>query len=329
MKKSTLFTYLGVAVVGLTGTATYFISQDEPASQIQEVKTLSKSKQQAFLDGLIEKVTNGAKPSEINKELLSTIKGLDKENASEAVYVLLSSVSMEQGNQIAKYRVVGDGVVSAYNDEQFKSGRNETYKKVEDKAVQGYLQELKRQYLFVEDDGDGLYLSQDLRLIQDKYKEYLTSPLQSIFAIRLDNQEKPYVDGNKTNYDMNTMIERLLVIEGERDIWKGTVYESEMLALQEQLYMDFFGVTHETYFEEKGGKMVMKEEVKEKMYELQNEYSNSFMGEEILGYMDELENDNFVKKDSQTFVLKRMTERFSVEPDEQAPITMNEEGTEE
>lgn len=329
MKKKTLLTYLGVAVVGITGTATYYISQDEPSAQIKEVKQMSKADQQTFLDNLVNKVSEGGKPTEINKELLAHIEGLSKENASEAVYILLSSIALEQGNQIAKYRVVGDGVVSSYNANEFKSGRNETYKEVEDKAVQGYLQELKRQYLYVEDDGDGLFLSQDLRRVEDKYKKYMTKPLETIFEVRLENQEEPYVDGNQTSYDMDKMIERILWIEGKRDMWKGTVYESEMLALQEQVYMDFFGVTHETYFNEKDGRLTMKEDVQEKMYELQHEYANSFMGDEILGYMNELENDKFVKKEDQTFIFKRMTERFSTEPVEQAPITMNQEGAEQ
>jgi hypothetical protein len=101
-----------------------------------------------------------------------------------------------------------------------------------------------------------------------------------------------------------------------------------MLAMQEQSYMDFFGVTHDTYFDDKAGKLIMKESVIEKMYLLQAEYANSFMGEEIIGYMGELEADDFEKKDTQGFLYSRMIERFATESSEQTPIILNQDAGE-
>jgi hypothetical protein len=321
-------TVLIIALVLVGGTATYLASQEEPTVEVKQIEKMEESEQQAFLDTLLEKVSAGEKPSDVEAMLVEKIEGLSKDNASEGIYLLLSAMAVEQGNQMTNYLTVGEGVLSAYTDDQFKTGNKENYKKVEDKAVQGYLQELKRQHLFIEDDGEGLYLSQDLKEIEKEYEKYLNDSIKSVFEIRLMNQEQPYVDANKTVYDMDKMMEHILTVEGEKENWQGTIYEGEMLAMQEQSYMDFFGVTHDTYFDDKAGKLIMKESVIEKMYLLQAEYANSFMGEEIIGYMGELEADDFEKKDTQGFLYSRMIERFATESSEQTPIILNQDAGE-
>lgn len=321
-------TVLIIVLVLVGGTATYLASQEEPTVEVKQIEKMEESEQQAFLDTLLEKVSAGEKPSDVEAMLVEKIEGLSKDNASEGVYLLLSAMAVEQGNQMTNYLTVGEGVLSAYGDDQFKTGNKETYKKVEDKAVQGYLQELKRQHLFIEDDGEGLYLSQDLKEIEKEYEKYLNDSIKSVFEIRLMNQEQPYVDANKTVYDMDKMMEHILIVEGEKGNWQGTIYEGEMLAMQEQSYMDFFGVTHDTYFDNKAGKLIMKESIIEKMYLLQAEYANSFMGEEIIGYMGELEVDNFEKKDTQGFLYSQMIERFATESSEQTPIILNQDAGE-
>ena len=315
---------IGLVALGIGGTATYFVSQDDTAIEIKKVEKMPEEEQQAFLDTLLMKVSGSEKPSDVAKMLSEKVDGLNKDNASEAVYLLMSSVAVEQGAQMENFRVVSDGVISAYNENQFKSGYHETYEKVEDKSVQGFLEELKRQYLFLEDDGEGLYLSQDLNRIEKEYEKYLNESVTAILEVRLLNQDKPYVDAGQTAYDMDKMMERILFIEGKKTVWQETIYEGEMLALQEQAYMDFFGVTHDAYYEEKDGKLFMKEDIKDKMYLLQAEYSNSFMGQEIIGFMDELEADKFEKKDTQAFIYAQMQKRFAVETTEQAPITLNQ-----
>lgn len=315
-----------VLAILLVGSAvTYLAYKEEPTVEVNQIEKMDEFEQQAFLDTLLEKVSAGDKPSDVEAMLVEKIEGLSKDNASEGVYLLLSAMAVEQGNQMTNYLTVGEGVLSAYDDDQFKTGNKENYKKVEDKAVQGYLQELKRQHLFIEDDGEGLYLSQDLKEIEKEYEKYLNDSIKSVFEVRLMNQEQPYVNADKTVYDMDKMMEHILVVEGEKENWQGTIYEGEMLAMQEQSYMDFFGVTHDTYFNDKAGKLIMKESVIEKMYLLQAEYANSFMGEEIIGYMGELEADNFEKKDTQGFLYSQMIERFSTDSSEQTPIILNQE----
>lgn len=316
----------GMVLAGVGGTATYLTSLDEAPTEMKKVAQMSESQQQAFLDELLMKVSEGGKPSDIEALLVENIEGLNKDNASEAVYLLMTSLSVEQGDQMEKYRVLGDSVLQAYNENQFKAGRHETYKKVEDKSVQGYLDELKRQYLYIEDDGEGLYLSQDLKQIKENFKEYLNPAIQAVFEVRLLNQEDPYADANLTAFNMEKMMERILFIEGERHNWQETIYQGEMLALQEQAYVDFFGVTHDAYFELVNDKEVMKEEVREQMYLLQAEYANSFMGKEIIGFMDELEADGFERKDTQSFVYEQANLRFMVESDVQSPIILNGTG---
>lgn len=322
IKKRVLLIVLALVLVG--SAVTYLATKEEPTVDVKQIEKMEESEQQAFLDALLEKVSAGEKPSDVEAMLVEKIAGLSKDNASEGVYLLLSAMAVEQGNQMTNYRTVGEGVLSAYGDEQFKTGNKENYKKVEDKSVQGYLQELKRQHLFIEDDGEGLYLSQDLKEIEKEYEKYLNDSIKGVFEIRLMNQEQPYVDANKTDYDMDKMMEHILIVEGEKENWQGTIYEGEMLARQEQSYMDFFGVTHNTYFDDKAGKLTMKENIIEKMYLLQAEYANSFMGEEIIGYMGELESDAFEKKDTQGFVYSRMIERFATESSEQTPIVLNQ-----
>lgn len=326
-KKTVLI--VGLALVGVGGTATYFVAQDSNPVEVKQMEKMPEVEQQAFLDSLLEKASSSEKPSVIEKMLVEKIDGLSKDNASEGVYLLLSSMAVEQGTQMSNYKTVGEGIISAYNDNQFKSGDNDNYGKVEDEAVQGYLKELKRQHLYIEEDGEGLYLSQNLKEIEKRYGEYLNDSIKGIFRIRVMNQEKPYVEANETVYNMNKMMERILLIEGDKDNWKDTIYEGEMLSLQEQVYMDFFAVTHDTYFEDKNGKLIMKADAKENMYALQREYSNSFMGAEIIGYMDELESDRFEKKETQVFPYVQMMERFAIEPSEQAPLNLNQGTSEE
>lgn len=322
--KSLLLT--GIFLAGLGGTATYLTSLDEAPVEMKKVAQMSEKEQGKFLDELLMKVSEGGKPSDVEALLVQNIEGLNKDNASEGIYLLMTALSVEQGDQMEKYRVLGDSVLQAYSENQFKAGNQETYKNVEDKSVQGYLDELKRQYLFIEDDGEGLYLSQDLERIEENFKEYLNPALQAIVEVRLLNQEDPYVNANQTAFDMEKMMERILLIEGEKTNWQDTIYQGEMLALQEQAYVDFFGVTHDTYFENVKGKVVMKEDVREQMYLLQAEYSNSFMGKEIIGFMDELEADGFERKDTQHFVYDRVNERFMVESDIQSPIVLDGTG---
>ena len=317
-----------IGLAGIGGAGVYLTSLDNPAVKLVDVEKMDESKQQAFLDELLMKVSEGGKPTEVEKMLGEKINGLSKENASEAVYLLLSSMAVEQGKQMVNYRTVGEGILSAYEDEQFESGRNKSMRNIEDKSVQGYLEELNRQHLFIEDDGEGLYLSQDLEYIESAYGNYLTETVKGVVKIRIMNQKDPYANGALTSFDMDKMMERILFIEGEKENWKDTIYEGEMVALQEEAYMDFFGVTHDTYFEEAGGKLKMKDSVVEKMYLLQAEYTNSFMGNEILGYMDELEADGFVKKDTQTFIFEQMSTRFAVDSSEQSPLVLNESGGE-
>lgn len=313
----------GVILMGVSGTAIYVTSLDEEPTKMKQVAEMSEEKQQQFLDELLMEVSSGGKPSDVEALLVKNIEGLSLNNASESVYLLMTSLSVEQGDQMKKYQILGDSVLQAYNDNQFKTGRHEAFGNVEDKSVQGYLEELKRQYLFIEDDGEGLYLSQDLERIEENFSDYLNPSLQAIFEIRLLNQEAPYTDANLTTFDMELMMERILFIEGERPNWEETIYQGEMLALQEQVYVDFFGVSHDTYLETVDGKLVMKEEVREQMYLLQAEYSNSFMGKEIIEYMAELEADDFERKDTQTFVFEQMHTRFSVESEVQTPIILN------
>lgn len=329
MTKKSYWMTAGLAVLLVGGTTTYFVSQDDTAIEVQKVDKMSEEKQQAFLDDLLMKVSDGEKPSEIEKMLAEKVGGLNKDNASEAVYILLNALSIEQGVQMDAYKVLGDGVIKAYNDNQFKSGADETYSKVEDKSVQGYLQELTRQFLFVEDDGEGLYLSQNLKPIEKKYGDYINEALKGVLDVRLKNQENPYVDAERTSYDMDAMMERILFIEDKKESWQLTIYEGEMLALQEQAYMDFFGVTHETYFNESNGKLVMKKDIVEKFESLYNEYPNTFMGADIYGFLDELDGDKYEKKDTQGFIYDKLVERFALDSLVQAPIVTEGEGVAE
>lgn len=326
MKIGGIVLAVSLGLAGIGGAATYFTSLDEAPTEMKQVAQMSEEAQQAFLDELLMKVSSGGKPSDVDEMLVNNITGLNKDNASEAVYLLMTSLSIEQGEQMKKYQTFGDGVLEAYNDNEFKAGRHETYEKVTDKSIQGYLDELKRQFLFIEDDGEGLYLSQNLERVRIAYEDYLNPSLEAVFEIRLLNQEKPYTNASFTNFDMTKMLERILFIEGKREEWEKTIYAGEMLALQEQVYLDFFGVTHETYFETANGKSVMKEDVKDEMYALQAEYANSFMGNEIIGYMDELERDGFEKKDTQGFIYEQLNERFSNESDIQEPIVLTGTG---
>lgn len=324
-KKLSAVTLLGLVVAGGAGTAIIQLNDSGERVAIEKVAPLSDSEQQAFLDNLLETVSAGAKPSEVEKKLATKIEGLNEDNASEAVYLLLSSLSVEQGTQISKYRVVSDGVVEAYNQGEFKGGAGETFNGVTDKAVQGFLQELSRQHLLIEDDGQGLYLSQHLEYVKKNYESYMNEPLKGVLEVRLKNQNDPYADETFAALDLTKALERVLLIEGMKDEWAGTIYASEMMALQEQAYLDFFGITHDAHFEEKDGKLVMKESVKEEMYLLQAEYANSMMGKDIIGFMDELETDKFERKDSQTFIYERVQALFAEEA-EQPPLTMSREG---
>lgn len=313
--------WLGAFGICVGAPITYFALQaGEDVIQTKDVKKMSEKEQEAFVVKIADMVVNGEKPSSIEEELAKGIAGLSKERASEAFYTFLYSISMEQGKQTENYQVVSEDLISAYNSNQFEAKRHASFDKVKDAAVKGYLTELNRQFLYLEDDGEGLVMLQDLEQLEKKYEKFFDEGLKGLVEVKRLNQEKPYASSAYTSFNMKDNLEYILRIEGKRTSWQDTIYHDEMLALQESAYMDFFGITHDAYFDDKDGVLTLKEEVKDEMWALMKEYSNSFMGDEILAYMDSLESNDWVKPEQQESLYNRMYERFATPSAVQAPL---------
>lgn len=320
--KKRLILGLSAVALGVGVPATYFATQQHGDEKIQtkNVKKMSADEQEKFLTKIADMVSNAEKPSDIEKALEGSIAKLSKENANIAFYTFLYSLSIEQEKQMENYRVISEGLINAYNKNEFKASRGESYEGVKDEAVKGYLNELNRQFLYVEDDGDGIVLLQDVETLEKKYGQFFDEGLKGLLEVRLANQNDPYANATYTAFNMKKNLERILFIEGKRPVWENTMYHDEMLALQEMAYVDFFGITHDAYFDEKDGVFTMKEDVKDEMWALMKEYSNSFLGDDILAYMDELETDDWVRKDEHDAIFKRMEERFTAVSEVQAPF---------
>lgn len=324
MKKTTK-AWVGIIALAIGAPSGYFLLHQEDAIEAKDVKKMSEKEQKAYLDKLSEYVSSGQKPSTVEKDLAMNIAKLSKDNASEAFYIFLYGIAIEQEKQMKNYETVSDNLILSFNKGEFTPGVKASYDKVEDQAVKGYLNELKRQFLFVEDDGQGLYLTQDVAGLEKKYGSFFNDGLKAVMDIRIKNQTSPYVSASGTKYNLKKNLERILWIQGKKTSWENTIYQEEALAIQETAYADFFGVTQDTYFEQKDGKDVMKESVKEEMWHLAKEYANSFMADDILAYMEELEADGFEKKDDQNVVYGRMNERFGSKADVQTPFAKAEQ----
>lgn len=313
--------WTGIFGILVGAPVTYFVLQgNEELIQTKDVKKMSEKDQEAFMVKISDMVINGEKPSVIEEQLEKQIAGLSKERASEAFYTFLYSLSFEQGSQTEKYQVLSEELISAYNNNQFEAKRNASFDKVKDESVKGYLTELNRQFLYLEDDGEGLVMLQDLERLEKKYKPFFDEGLTGLMEVKRMTQEKPYASSSYTSFNLKENLEYILRIEGKRTTWQDTIYHDEMMGLQESAYMDFFGVTHDAYFNEKDGALTLKEEVKDEMWALMKEYSNSFMGDEILAFMDELESNDWLKPAEQESLYKRMYERFAVPSAVQAPL---------
>lgn len=315
--------WLGVATLAVATPTTYLILQDNGLGSVMgkdAVKKASAVEQKKIMNHILNMVSDSKKPSDIENYLSKNISKLSNKNANEAFYSLTYSLTLEQENMTNAYQAVSNELLFAYEDNEFKAGKNMDTSKVKDYAVKGYLDELTRQFLYLEDDGSNLKLKVDYEKIEKKYENYFEDGLKTLMTIKIQEQDKPYFNADMTQYNMKEMLERILYIEGKRASWENTIYHNEVQAYQEHIYADFFGVSQESYFEKKDDKLVMKDSVKEELGELLTEYSNSFMGNDIVAYMESLESNKWEKGKESEVVLKMMYDRFGKTSTVQAPF---------
>lgn len=310
----------GAVLIGLAGlSSTYYLMEKDESAQVQTIEKMSEEEQEKFVNQIADMVSNGDTPASIESEIEKKISGLSKDRANEVLYSLLYALKLEQEQLMESYTGIATALTDAYNDGQFKTGTNK-FGKVEDESVRSFLEGLDEQFFKIEEKDDALLLTHDLERIESKYGSFFNPSTQALFDIRMKKETSPYANYTYNSYDLKKNLEFILFIEGKRDVWQDTIVHYDIQSIQEAAYADFFGVTHDAYFEEKDGELVLKESVKDEMWALMKEYANSFMGDDILGFMDELETDDWVRKAEQDFALKRIEERFSRASSVQVPF---------
>jgi len=164
--------WLGVAAIGVATPATYFVLQDNTLGSIienKQVKKVSAKEQKKILNHVLDMVSDSKKPSDIESYLSKNIPKLSDKNANEAFYSFTYALTSEQERMMDAYQAVSNELLFPYEDNEFEVGKNMDTSKVKDFAVKGYLDELKRQFLYLEDDGSNLNLKIDYESLNKKY----------------------------------------------------------------------------------------------------------------------------------------------------------------
>ena len=241
------------------------------------IDLLPKEKQEKVVSKISDMTLENKKPSEIEKVVDQNISRMNKENASKAVYFLDYSIDSKQGDVIEDLSVFGDKLKDS-DTKKVDYNKPKTYKYIEDKTVKGFLDELAEQHLMIRENKGSYMVVKKEGVLLSKYEKYLNEPVMNLLMAQKKLSNTP--SGAK---GMEYKLEILLGGETSKKTWKGTPYENNWLSFLSYVYQDFFTPEDGETFSEKE---------KAEYFRLQNEYSNSAFGDDMVDFIGVTESSN-------------------------------------
>lgn len=241
------------------------------------IDLLPKEKQEGVVSKISDMTLENKKPSEIEKVVDKNIAQMNKANASKAVYFLDYSIDAKQGDVIEELSVFGDKLKES-DTKKVDYNQPKTYKYIEDKTVKGFLDELSEQHLMIRETKGSYMVVKKEGVLLSKYEKHLNEPVLNLLMAQKKLSSSP--NGVK---GMESKLEILLGGETSKKTWKGTPYENNWLSFLSYVYQDLFTASN--------GESFSKKEQAE-YFRLQNEYSNSSFGDDMVDFIGVMEESN-------------------------------------
>lgn len=296
----------------------YLLIKGQDFGETREVGVLSEMGQEKLMNEVSELVINDASPKTIDDKISTAIGRVSTDKQTELLFGLLYSMRMEQDRLMETYVQIAEELTVSYNNGEFKSGTQD-FSDVKDKVVREYLEGLSESYFKVEEKGDSLFLSQDLDRFESEYGKYLDKSTKAFIDIQKE-QLQSYPNSNDLEKQVfEKQLNLILFVESNRVNWENSYYHDEIQSMERNLYANVFGVDEPKHFDHEKGQYTFKSGIRDIMTELMDDYSNTFIGDDIYGYLNELESNKWQLNEKENFILNRISERFSTPSKVQSP----------
>ena len=331
-----------ISVLLLSGIATgagYLLygSNNSNETSTEKKGKLTEAEQQEFVQRIEDMRNSGERPTEIEKELQANIDRLDKEHSTKAVREFMKSIEDTSSYFYQLLYVMGPELEYTKSVDNVKNPV-EDIDKISNEFAKGYIQEMKRQFMYVF-SGDGYYyLEPDATYVLDNYGKYLHGDYKDYINLSAKQQTEPIFDSVNSRYNLDRVRDDLVYIDNSRDRWSGGDYEEDFKQMERELYEVMFGVSHGTFYDlnvENNGEeneewtYTLKDEIRKKYEDIVKEDNDMPFAKDLKEFLDVLkEHDYQYNEEIDSFLADMFAEKFGLGSEEQTEDSSEEVSSE-
>lgn len=309
------------SIIKLLATSLIIISTLSLAGCSSTSKKFTEKENSDYSQKITTMITERKTATDIEKDIDQNILKLDEETASSVVNAYIYSLYQVNSDMVSVINSLQGKITTVLDENNIdleKGITDEQINKLPDGLVKGLLQEMKKNYLVLHKDNETYYSNVDMNKILNKYSDKISSGLYEIMAFRAVEDEKAIYSSKDNSFDIDEVVNRIMMIENKEGEWNDTEYAEQWLASKQYYYSILFGVNHVFFFEtEEDGTYAenpkIKDEIIEKYKSISENNPDSELAKDVTSYLDTLKTSEYKMDSSVTeFVVNLMNEKFTV-----------------
>jgi hypothetical protein len=308
LKVATIGAIMTASLVGCSSAGGQKLSSDDEKKFVEQVNTM---------------VSERKAPKEVETTVDSKIKQLDTESATSVVNAYIYSLYQANSDMTNKISSVTPDLQTLVKDKKIDLSKKVEANKLEDGMVKGLFQELTKDHLILQQDGNNFFTNVDMDYVVGKYGTQIDSDLKDFMIFRAMEDKKSIFNSEKTTFDLDEVASRLVTIEKkDADIQKSK-NKDQWISEQKYYYNIMFGVNH-AYFLEKtdvakaqtgsqttGEAPKIQAEIVTKYKDLIKNNPDTQLAKDIQGFVDVLDKStNKLDATASTYTTQLMAKKF-------------------
>lgn len=269
----------------------------------------SSNEEEKYLNEYYDLAMKPEDPKVVIEKLDKNIARLSQEGASNAIDALIYNVYEKAPTLSEKMNGLQETMTK-----QAESGIDfnnpESYNKVNDPTLKAFLTEVKDQNMTVIKDVQGFTVVPDMGGLLTKYDSYMSEPLKQIVLFSKSEYEKQFFDINAQKFDLDVVVERILMMENAMKKYPDSHYLSAFAESKSYYYEIYFGNNSDYLIDSK--KTVLPE-VLEHYKKTVESHKGTQLATDVQSYLDKLKTTNNVVTDDVIVFVDGLTENKVVD----------------